>query len=597
MRRSALCFLVVLVGFVGCGNDGSRVAPDHSSSPDSDDVVDGHASDAASPEVLETVPRPLIVIAIDSLSPDYLDLDENGGRGGKGWLMPNLHDFLKDGKRFNGTKCFLPSATDPNHINALASTNSAESGIVGVSVQFQNWDAAGNPLWARPSLSWARTGENRPVMTLFQAWKARWKDSRTAFVSGKPWVAEAFRVEGSGIDRFVHSDDHPDWIGEPSPASFYDPPTDEDAQCDPESVVQKNFVDQVMAKKPEHFPSDQWVVDAALRVLEEEAPDFLFVLLAQADDAQHAMGAASNPDEFVPREPRYVPPAGCPDRPEWQLVSKRNRHVYREPILDAIRDVDHHFGRLVRGIRAIPKYRDALIAVYSDHGHVTHLVSRDWKPGDGVGPSTDVVGVLFDRGVITKEEKDFQGFAVLSGTSLGMVHFRGESLEARRARAKAAKAALLEHEVENPETGVTECPWHVLDQDDMQKGVAGVAAAGELWHPVFGPSNSKDGFLWPDLFVFAKNGWQLPVYEGNLGNLGVDLPEKMPPMVIFLGGHGAPDTASILMAMAGPGVTSDPPIVEGMDYRVADLAATIAAMWGLTFDRVPVGKDRSAELK
>ena len=51
---------------------------------------------------------------------------------------------------------------------------------------------------------------------------------------------------------------------------------------------------------PAHFPSDRWIVDTALKLLDRERHDLGVILLAQMDDAQHAFGTVSDPDEFVP---------------------------------------------------------------------------------------------------------------------------------------------------------------------------------------------------------------------------------------------------------------------------------------------------------
>lgn len=328
----------------------------------------------------------LLFIAFDGLHPDYLELDSTGrrpqpGDGDVRWLMPNLRAFCEQATRFPHARCFLPSATDSNHLNAIAGTSSAQSGVLGVSMQVVNWDEDGTERMWKPHLSWVRDGKGRPVDTLFNSWKRKYPRSRTAFISGKFWIADMFRGTTKNIDK--RSDDDPDDLetgyeadidlfvsGEdpglsyglaiPAPTAdpnntFYDPATDADGPCDPESPMQTVLVQAFFQRDPVSFPCDGWVVDAALAVLRDEArrPDLGWILLAQSDDAQHALGTAWDPDEFEKREPG-IPPRGlgCVDRnspDDWQLVSKRNAAVFREAVLDTIRDIDAQFGRLLAG--------------------------------------------------------------------------------------------------------------------------------------------------------------------------------------------------------------------------------------------------------
>ena len=74
-----------------------------------------------------TPDRKLIYIAIYALHPKYLELDANGGPNGRdgNWLMPNIRKFLDRAMWYPNAKCYLPAATDMNHLNALAGTSAA----------------------------------------------------------------------------------------------------------------------------------------------------------------------------------------------------------------------------------------------------------------------------------------------------------------------------------------------------------------------------------------------------------------------------------------------------------------------------------------
>ena len=115
--------------------------------------------------------------------------------------MPNIHAFLKKSLWYRNAKSYLPAATDMNHLNALAGTSSAQSGIISVWAQPTGWDENGEAIITRTSMSFARDDKGRPVDTLFHAWKRRWPDSKTMLITGKEWVGEMFRGNGKCIIR------------------------------------------------------------------------------------------------------------------------------------------------------------------------------------------------------------------------------------------------------------------------------------------------------------------------------------------------------------------------------------------------------------
>jgi len=570
-KAAAICLLAMALGALGCGESGGGTEP---------------------------APDPVLFISIDSLHPGYLDLNADGEAGGTDgdWLMPKVHRFLGEAVHFAESRCYLPSATDMNHLNVLAGTSSAQTGIVGVTTQLVNWNADGTPFLDNIDLSMSLDGQGRPTDTLFNAWKRRWPASKTVFISGKGWVADMYKTDGADIEIFVTGTENPAYLPAPYDWSFYDPETDVDAEEDPESWAQTTFCNLVFDSNPELFPPDAWVVDATLDVLREETPAFGLILLAQMDDAQHALGTAWDPDEFE----------ACSNLESCDRRSKRNPRVFREPVLDAVRDVDAQFGRLVDGIRRLDAYKDVTIILYSDHSHITHLIKRVPNMLDWVRSTTDVADILFQEEIISRAERDGTGFYCLSGSSLGACYFKGDSVYERQERARAAKDVLGDHKVRNPETGEWECPWIVLDHADMRDGLRDedenrwLVDPGELWHAYFGDNNNADTLVWPDIILLARNGWQIPVYDGVLGNLGVDIPFPLPPLTVFIGGHGGLDTEPIVMAMGGPGIATGKVINDAgyeSNYRIADLAVTVANRFGLELTTETVGIDRSVDLE
>jgi predicted AlkP superfamily pyrophosphatase or phosphodiesterase len=552
-------------------------------------------------------PKKLIYIAIDALHPAYLSLDSKGNAGGApgNFLMPNIRAFLERSLWYPNALTHLPAATDMNHLNAMSGTFTAQTGIVGVWAQPVSWDGD-NAIIQRSSLSFARDDKGRPVDTIFHAWKRRWPESKTLLISGKEWVAEMFKVDDGrpAVDFLITGKEYPSYVSSPQKESFADPLTDADAACDPESG-RKGFFDfagmrwgnitdhmrpsQVMTRLytgqrslltvqmehfPERFPHDSWIVDSTLKLFQRENPDLAYILLAQCDDGGHCIGTAHDPSEFVPGDPSIID-AGCASRDQL-LVSARNRMLVREAVLDCMRDVDLQFGKLLRGLEEQGILRDSRIILLSDHSAINHLATEEFI-------STDVMGILEKAGINTK------GVYTFSVSSYGVVYWRERKTEVAKAR-----EVLFAHRAVNPQTGVSECPWWILDRNDMQNGVPGICLPGELYHRYYIDADHAHTMIWPDLVVLAKNGWQIPVYNGHIPNVGINVPCWTPPWRVYNGGHGSVDTLPIIAAVSIPGGRCG---TSRRVIRISDLGATAISLAGLTLTSTVIGKDLSGDLR
>jgi hypothetical protein len=544
----------------------------------------------------------LIFIAIDGLHPKYFELDAKGMPGGceGNWLMPNIRAFLKKSLWYKNAKCYLPAATDMNHLNALAGTSSAQTGIISVWAQPTGWTEKGEVVITSTNMSFARDNKGRPVDTLFHAWKRRWPKSKTMLITGKEWVGEMFRGDGntpSDIDVLVTGPKHPDYLKAPQRESLADPHTDNDSACDPESgrlgffgkrmrpndimtriyAGQDSFLTKQMEHFANHFPHDSWIVDSTLEIFKREKPDTAYILLAQCDDAGHCIGSAWDPSEFINVDPLYEPPEGCENIPEYQLVSKRNKLLFKEAILDVIRDVDIQFGRLIDGLQKQGVLDHAHVVLLSDHSSTNHLYTEDFS-------STDCTGLLKSAGIVKKGE--VYAFSV---SSYGVLYWRDNKEDVSE-----AKSLLLAHRALNPQTGIEECPWWVLDRNDMKKGIKGVCEPSELYHSYYIDIDKEKTLIWPDLIILAKNGWQIPVYNGQIPNVGINVPKWTPPWRVYNGGHGSVDTMPIVAAISIPGGKKG---VNNKPVRIADLGVTAAALLGLKLNSTTIGKDLSKDLR
>jgi hypothetical protein len=552
----------------------------------------------------------LIYIAIDALHPKYLELNSKGQLGGKDgdWLMPSMRAFLNRAVWYPEAKAYLPAATDMNHLNALAGTSMAQNGIIGVWAQPVGWDEKGKAIIRHSHLSMARDDQGRPVDTLFHAWKRRWPGSKTLFITGKEWVGEMFRQPAaeSGVDIVVTGAHFPPYLQAPQKESFADPLTDTDGSCDPESGSagffgwkelrwgnllrhfspstvmsrlwsgQGGLLTRQMVRYPEHFPHDRWIVDSTLEIFRQQDPDMAYILMAQTDDAGHCVGCGWDPSEFVVSQDSVDLAKGCEMKPEYAMVSGRNPLLFREPILDVIRDVDIQFGRLMKGFEEQGILQNSTIILLSDHSAVNHLYSENFS-------STDVMAIL-EKGDLV-ENGYVYAFSV---SSYGVIYWRD-----RKEQVPAAKDLLLKHRAWNPQTKTEECPWWVLDRRDMKEGVRDVCLPGELYHTYFVETDREKSMIWPDLIVLAKNGWQIPAYNGHVPNVGVQAPSWTPAFRVYNGGHGSVDTLPIVAAIAVPGGKQG---VHPRPIRIGDLGATAAALMELELRSTVIGQDLSRDL-
>ena len=515
-------------------------------------------------------PDRLIFISLDGLHPGHLDLDANGDAGGSDgdWLMPRVREFVDGSTWYRDAMAFLPAATDMNHLNAVAGTSSAQTGLISVCTQIYGWHEDGTVHYDYSDIANLRDEQGRPVDTLFHAWKRAFPDSKTAFISGKGWVAEMFRSAGV-VDRIVTGTEVPDGMSPPAPFSYNDPVDDGDGDCDPVGEGQQGDLVDAMEEQPEVLPSDDWIVEAALHVFEQDDPGLAYILLQQADMAGHLVGTAWDPDEFIPPPEPYVPPAGCEDDPGYQRVSERNPALFRESMLDNVRGIDDAFGKLIDGLEEQGVLESAMVILASDHSmenHLNHTVE-----------DTDFVTLLLSGSVIA-----YGDMHPHCTSSMASLFWRSHP-----DNIPAAYDFLRAHRAVDPLTGEEVCPWHVLDRDEMRDGVPGLCAPGELYHEYFVDQDGVDGaLLWPDLILLTRSGWQLPIYGGFINHLGIELPAWMPPTLALSGGHGSVETLKIISAIAMPGGAGR---VVDAPIRIADLAVTAAEVFGLELRSSTVG--------
>ena len=530
--------------------------------------------------VAEVSDRPKILfVSIDSLHPDYLKLDSHGTGPGKpgDWLMPNLHRILEQGTFYPNHEVHIITATDMNHFNFLAGTMTGTSGIPFVGGTFFGFDEKKRPVFGYAPLDLNFYGpEGRRVRTLYNAAKDHNPNAWNCFISGKNWVPDMMRAPEQQIDLHVNGEDVPGYIAKMEPATpkgaallgrllaagllgtrpHRGYPMGNPARLEePQDPRSNRSLARLMGAMPNHFPSDQWVMDASLRIIENEDPDVMYILLAAVDDAGHAFGSAFDLEEWDEK--------GSEDMADH--VSCYNLEASRQGILNVVREADRQLGRLVETLAERGTLDSTTLIVESDHSMITY-----YKEG------LDMRRQLEKHCPCSPKDDYFFG----AGGSNGSVYLRRNDPDVLN----SVEQALEAWRVTNPKTGKSECPVYVFNREEMRSGTDRTGESpdmlpGEYFSEYF-IEHRKDGEQWwPDLLVLTKPHYEFKVQNFGLGNVGMkktgfDLPEYG----YFTGGHGSFATRPALLVMRGPGIPGG--VVRQEKVFCSDVAPAIYTLMG-----------------
>ncbi len=510
------------------------------------------ASEEITLEAETTLKRKIYYISIDSLGPEYLKLNARGTGPGKAgdWLMPNLHAFLEQGLFFPNHQAHLPAATDMNHASYLSGAYPGQHGLYSVQVLMFGFDQKGWAIWRSTPHDLMYYGpEGKPVTTIFNVVKdpalGGNPSAFAAYVSGKDWVPEHYRNPVFGLDRIATVTDHPDYVA----ASAHVIKPGEGIRLMLEARTHK-------LNRPDFaLWEDIYTADQALRVIDNEDPDVIYILLGGVDEAGHFFGSGKDPSEWDEH--------GTPDDLSDD-TSRINRNANRLGIIKTVKSADEQLGRLLEHLKERGEYDQAYIVVESDHNMETNSF---------VGPPLHKIAPASGY----SKRKDYYLF---TGSQLGMLFMRRDD---PAALAKIEKT-LEDYRWTSPITGRTECPVIVLDREEMKTGIdratgEQVTPPRELYSEYYIEHSKPGGLRWPDLFLFPKANLQFPSIGAGFGNIGLGvLPFDIPPFTVYVGGHGAPSTQPALLAIKGPGIPAGK--VEPIVSHPADVAPILYRLEG-----------------
>jgi predicted AlkP superfamily pyrophosphatase or phosphodiesterase len=486
--------------------------------------------------------RKIIYVAVDGLQPEYMYLNAKGtGPGSSGdWLMPNVQQFIGRSTTYKNAFDSLPSTTDANHVNALSGCRSGQTGIPAVFYCYYGRDANGATVSGQGDSSILRYGpEGKPLLTAFDVAKHANPKAYTAIATGKNWMAKYFQKEQGGVDLVLNGRNMPPYIKSPSQYTLGDPSTDLDPQDPSPKADFANW-----GAHPGLFPDDRWIMNGAMRLIDNEDPDVIYILLGAMDDVQHQCGTSWDSAEWDDNGTESL----------WDDINLISPLGVRDEPLDVAREVDNLFGNLLNYLYQRGTLTNSYVVLLSDHGFMTSDPNK-----------IDLRRILDDAGLIYKEDYDAFGGG-------GLAMFYG----VRPEQEGAFEAALENAPLVIPE--LTRNPWVVLNRAEMKTGVdqatgRRVAGPRELYSEFYIEHEvlSTDQQKWPSFYVFFDGLYQsesMFMQAGEYAEWGR----------YFVGNHGGLKTNRIALVAYGPGFQKGKAIID--DVSIADISPTLYHLQG-----------------
>jgi len=539
--------------------------------------------------------------SIDSMNPEYLSLDRKGTEEGKkgDWLMPNVHAFMGDSTDYTNADCYLPSATDMNHTNALAGTLSGTAGVYMVGGTFRGFTEHDETLSGPNTMSLLRYGpDGKQVDRMYEVAKQQTGGkSLTGFWSNKNWLAD---FEGErNVDIVGHSESWPLFFSPPDKyKAAGDPPSEKD-KSDPlsvsvracfhsdnsKAVLVPTMLGQfdivggskllasplavMFGKTPGLHAEDRYITGEFFRSIDEEDPDVSYINIGDLDNTGHFTGASWPRDEWKKGNgpsPAYDKDIYSPD-------------MRRKDCLDICREADLLFGQFVAKLKSRGVYDNSTIVFLSDHGMEN---MKDPKNGYEV---LDLRDILRRGGLVRHDDYEEVG-----GTEINMVWGKKPEDVAK------IQKVLEGYTVDDPRLGKVK-PLTVINRTEAKQGKDfgkfGAVRPGELYSEYWinHPDSSPTGQVWPDLFVFPVDNYQIVAHgdalASGINNVGLSFGINVPESVKFglPGAHGGLQTTAIPLLFKAPAGTAgarQPGSSYPGQVAIGDIAPTIYRIMGWT---------------
>ncbi|MCD6461993.1 MAG: right-handed parallel beta-helix repeat-containing protein, partial [Thermoplasmata archaeon] len=424
-------------------------------------LTGGTVTDLVTVETRVTLAYKTIIIAYSGVSGESLDLDDLGSpyveERGIPRLWNNVYEKLvKSGSLYGKCVCTQIVAADANFINLITSSYSEQTGFWHAGTPYLGWDETRDiPIYD----VYDHTYLNRN--TLFNTVKSFDNNLRTAVVNGKYYIGRT--IADDDVDILVSPQSYPYYVKPPAPYMMGYP----DAEGRPPASIAKYALGL--------GPSEEWIFETAISVVEREDPDVLFIMDSEPDLAGHTYGSEV-------------------DGPQEYQMEEYNAKVDIENMLDVINETDRQTGRLFSflegrvGQNGRTAFDETVIALTSDHGMRTYY--------DAKGPQ----GVDLKEYLAAHDITQGGDYEYIEGLGSSCAYFYNISSESTK---DEMTRLMWDYSVLDKNSLAPTYPvWKILDKEGMEYGRSDeeptVDQRFALYNHTIGQVNDE---IVPDLFV------------------------------------------------------------------------------------------------
>lgn len=467
--------------------------------------------------------------------------------GHQGCLTPTLVDLAKQGIRFTNCKDIMPANTATNHTAIMTSAHAGSHGILGAVGYFQGLDFNHPRQSKKYGCPTCGLYQHRhlQVPTFYNIIKKYNKKLTTAFIPSKTWIGNIIADEDTDITIFPGNtketcgehQQNPDYVTEPEGyvlgglshpednqllPRFYIPDKDEWGMNPPGTLQVP--IPEITANV---LPSDTWTIDQAIKCVDNDNPDFVYMVLMNMDFAGHNYGAPSAQVESDDIEVQDLTPLRNPNATRDQL------HI-----------TDSEINRFIQHLKKKGLYEQARIVITADHGMNTlksMITGRSKRnlfnwilettqllhiPGKRpLSPKKlmdeldiDIRRILADQGIHMRagQERGLKWYnpngsydwCVTDGGPIGYLYNADPMVQEK------IKKILLQYTVEENRRMIHPV-WKVLIERDMDDEVN--EYTGEPFYLEKGAFSGGYDHVWPSVIIFLRPHYMIPFYNDQLG--------------------------------------------------------------------------------
>jgi outer membrane protein assembly factor BamB/arylsulfatase A-like enzyme len=531
--------------------------------------------------VFANTKRRTYIIAVDAMRGDYAGCYYDGLNPANGYLTPNINWLASQGANYTNCIDVLPALTATNHVAIVTSTTAGTSGILGAGGKFCGLDPSNHTAVLHRFVH-----DDLRVETVYDMIKSYSSSSKTAVVTGKCWVGDLFNdanvtyviYPNASASKDPYSSDQPDGYimgGPPDFVSLYPPIYDNVSvpryyipsasnrslvprldssdsrwdllNWDPLHPYKYNNTWDKYGLDASDLPSDEWIMDEAIKLVnnDTEDPDFMYILLANMDEAGHFYGSFMD-----------------------QNVPDLNNLVNPDAMRDQLNITDYQIGKFIKNLNNTGKLDNSIIVVTADHG-MSSMKNASF--------SVDVRKILNDTGIdMRADDTSFHAYnasgwydwCCSEGPDVYIYNVSPNYVQ-------TIKSILENYAI----AGTDQKPvWQVLDTCDQFSGVNDITN-----RPYDLYCGDYNDVKWPSLIVFLKPNYMATMYRDEIqaGLNGFMLAMPLPPgadVPLMPGAHGTYSEQHVPLILEGPGIPQG--ITNNTQVSTLDIIPTICDLNG-----------------